>query len=59
VYTRDRLAIGGATLSLVNERNAFVLPDREVLWGIGISVLFHFADPGVVELHTAGIDFES
>jgi len=30
-----------------------------VLWGIGMSVLFRFADSGNVTLHTAGIDFES
>jgi hypothetical protein len=59
VFTRDGLAIGGANVSLVDDRNSFALPDREVLWGIGISTLFHFADPGNVTLHTAGIDFES
>lgn len=59
VFTQDGLAIGGANLSLIDGRNSFALPNREVLWGIGVSVLFHFADPGNVTLHTAGVDFES
>jgi hypothetical protein len=59
VFTRDELAIGGANLSLVNDLNSFALPDLEVLWGIGISVNFNFADFDNVTLHTAGIDFES
>ena len=59
VFVRDGLAIGGANVSLVDGRNSFALPDRAVLWGVGISVLFHFADPGNVTLHTAGVDFES
>ena len=59
VFTQDGLAIGGTNVSLINGRNSFALPDREVLWGIGVSVLFHFADPGNVTLHTAGVDFES
>ncbi len=59
VFTRNGLAIGGSNLSLVNEANSFALPDHAVSWGIGISMLFHFADPGSVTLHTAGIDFEA
>jgi hypothetical protein len=59
VFTKDGLAIGGSNVSLVNERNSFVLPNREVFWGVGISVQFHFADVGDVTLHTAGVDFES
>ena len=59
VFVRDGLAIGGENLSIVEGRNWFPLPDREVLWGIGISVLFHFADPGNVTLVSAGVDFES
>ena len=53
-----RLAIGGANLSLIDGRNSFALPDRAVSSGIGISVAFHFADPGSVTLHAAGIVFE-
>jgi hypothetical protein len=59
VFAQNGLAIGGANLSLIDGRNSFALPNREVLWGIGVSVLFHFADPGNVILHTAGVDFES
>jgi hypothetical protein len=59
VFVRDGMGIGGSNVSLADDRNAFALPDREVLWGIGISVLFHFADPGSVTLHTAGVDFEA
>lgn len=59
IYTRDGLAIGGENKSLVDGRNSFALPNQEVLWGVGVSVLFHFADPGSVTLHTAGVDFES
>lgn len=59
VARRDGLAIGGSNVSLLNERNSFALPDREVFWGVGISVLFHFADANTVTLHAAGIDFES
>lgn len=59
VFTQDGLAIGGENLSLIAGRNWFDFPDREVLWGIGMSVQFQFADPGNVTLHTAGVDFES
>jgi len=59
VFARDGQAIGGSNVSLVNDRNSFALPDREVSWGIGVSVKFHFADPGDVVLHAAGVDFES
>lgn len=59
VFARDGLAIGGSNVSLLNDRNSFALPDREVSWGIGVSVKFHFADPGDVVLHAAGVDFES
>jgi hypothetical protein len=59
VLSKDGLAIGGSNVSLVNERNSFALPNREVFWGVGISVQFHFADLGEVTLHTAGVDFES
>lgn len=58
VFTRDGLAIGGVNLALVDGSNSFALQDLGVSWGIGISLLFHFADPGSVTLHTAGIDFE-
>jgi len=59
VFNKDGLAIGGTNSSLIDGRNSFALPDREVLWGIGISVQFRFADPGNVVLHSAGVDFES
>lgn len=59
VFTRDGLAIGGSNVSLVDGRNSFAIPDREVSWGIGVSVQFHFADVGDVVLHAAGVDFES
>lgn len=59
VFARDGLVVGGANLSLINEKNSFRLPDQEVFWGVGISVLFYFADRGDVTLHTAGIDFEA
>jgi hypothetical protein len=59
VFTVDGLAIGGTNTALVDGANSFALPDREVRWGIGVSVKFHFADPSNVVLHGAGIDFES
>jgi hypothetical protein len=59
VLELNGLAIGGANLSLIDGRSSFALPNSEVRWGIGISVQFHFADPGNVTLHTAGINFES
>lgn len=59
VFIRNGLAIGGPNLSLIDEHNSFALPDRPVFWGVGISVRFHFADPGNVILHAAGIDFEA
>lgn len=58
VFTQDGLAIGGSNVSLVEGKNSFALPDREVLWGIGVSALFHFADAGNVTFHSAGVDFE-
>ncbi|MCA1991727.1 MAG: hypothetical protein LDL41_06735, partial [Coleofasciculus sp. S288] len=58
VFNRDGLAIGGANVTPVDGRNSFSLPDRRVSWGVGISVLFHFADPGNVTLHAAGVEFE-
>lgn len=59
VFTVDGLAIGGTNTALVDGVNSFALPDREVRFGIGVSTKFHFADPGNVVLHGAGIDFES
>lgn len=53
VYTEDSLASGGLHL------HASDLPDREVEFGVGISVLFRFADAGSITLHAAGIDFEA
>lgn len=59
VFAQDALAIGGANLGLIPGRNSFDIPDRSVNWGIGISMLFNFADPGSVTLHTAGVDLEA
>lgn len=59
VFGVNGLAIGGSNLTLINGRNSFDLPHVNVSWGIGISLLFHFADPGSVTLHAAGIDFEA
>ena len=60
VFEQNGLAIGGDNRGLIDGRNWFALPDREVIHGgIGISALFNFADPGNVTLHSAGIDFES
>ena len=59
VLELNGLAIGGANLSLIDGRSSFALPNNEVRWGIGVSVQFHFADPGNVILHTAGVNFES
>jgi hypothetical protein len=54
------LAVGGdhSGLPLENDINAFNLPDREVLFGVGISVKFSFTDAGSVTLNSAGVDFE-
>jgi hypothetical protein len=60
VAQHDGLTTGGSNVSLINERNSFALPDRDVFWGAGISVKFFFlAAGGIVTLHAAGIDFES
>lgn len=59
VFARDGLAIGGMRRSSVDEVNSFALTDSEVFWGIGLSVQFHFGDPGTVTLHAAGIEVES
>lgn len=59
IFRRDDLAVGGVNRSLVNDKNSFSLPQNEVFWGVGISVRFHFSDPGIVTLHTAGVDFDS
>lgn len=58
VFARDGLAIGGTQLALQENLTQFTLPSSEVRWGIGISLLFNFADAGNVGLHTAGVDFD-
>jgi hypothetical protein len=62
ILIRDHLAIGGVNHTLIEGRNWFgaVGDEREhgVLWGIGVSVKFHFADPGNVILQAAGVDVE-
>ena len=58
VFRRDGLAIGGRNRTLIDGKNAFNTPAREVEWGIGVSVKFYFADPGNVILHAAGVDFD-
>ncbi len=57
--TPGGLAIGGANHWAADGRNSFALPNVEVQMGVGISVLFHFSDPGTITLHAAGIEFES
>ena len=59
VFTRNGLAIGGANTSLVDGKNKFKLDVNKAIWGIGISVLFHFADFGEVTLHSAGVNFDT
>lgn len=62
VFTKDRLAIGGLNVSRIAGSNFFGpdegFPQQEILYGIGVSTLFHFADPGNVTLHTVGVDFD-
>lgn len=58
VFTRDGIAVGGTNTALQDDKTRFELPRNQVFWGMGISALFNFADPGNVTLHTAGIDFD-
>lgn len=60
IFQRDGLSVGGDHREdLTNDVTSFIIADRpEVLWGVGISVAFYFADAGQVTLHSAGVDFD-
>lgn len=60
VFDRHDINVSGPNLDLIDGRNAFYIENsREVRWGIGVSVMFHFVDTGNVILHSAGVDFET
>jgi len=59
VFNVDELSVGGAFRTIQDGRNSFVLPDLEVFWGIGVSVLFRFANDGNVGIHSVGVDLEA
>jgi hypothetical protein len=60
VFVQDDLSVNGHHDGALEPGvNSFALPDREVFWGIGISVLFFFNEPGTVVLVSAGVDFEA
>lgn len=59
VFTKDGLKVEGDNRSILDGDNWFALPDEEVFWGVGVSVLFHFAKAANITLFTAGVEFES